>query len=131
MPKKTLLLYLLLGSVLLLSACQNNQIEPTPARLTGEWVRISSNKPLYDSMRIVVEENDGRILALPDSNPYFQPGDLKWINIRPINDSLFSHEELGSDANYYPGSIRLHTNDSLTLVVEPEALGNRQVWKRL
>lgn len=115
----------------LLTACLRDEPTAPTTSLAGEWIRESSSKPLYDSMRVLVENGEARITYLPDSTPYFQRGDLKWLNIRQVSQGLYSHEELGSNGEYYPGSIRLHTNDSLTLVVEPEALGDRQVWRRL
>lgn len=123
--------FLPLCFLFLLTACLQDDLPPPTTSLSGEWIRISSNKPMYDSMRVLVENDQGRILYLPDSTPYFQPGDLKWIDITRVSEGLYSHKELGSDGQYYPGSIRVHTNDSITLVVEPEAMGDRQVWRRL
>lgn len=118
------------------SACRKNDPIYSLDDLQGEWIRIQSNKPFYDSMVINVEESIGRISNIRANN-YFDLGDIKWDQISPNRDSVFSYEELASDGNYYSGSIILAKNlvDSTDILfVQPElssgANGDDQIWVR-
>jgi hypothetical protein len=129
-----LLVLLILG--LSFSSCRKNNPLYSLDDLQGEWIRIQSNKPFYDSMVVNVEESIARIENIRPNN-YFGLGDIKWRQIAPNRDSVFSYEELASDGNYYSGIIILSKNivDSADILfVFPELSsgenGDEQIWIR-
>jgi hypothetical protein len=118
-------------------ACRRNKIEVTVVLIMGEWQRLDSNKPDNDGMNLIVDTSGGlgygRLSFLPTPNAYFDLGDEKWKEIRPTVDSSYTYRDLGSDGNYYNGTMRL-TEDVdglyLDLKVESpfEGYGNTQRW---
>lgn len=132
------LIFLLFAAVLLqlgLASCQKNSPIYSLDDIQGEWIRIQSNKPIYDSMVVEIDQSIGRVLNISPNN-YFSLGEIKWRDISPSSDSTFSYEDLGSDGNYYSGRLILSKNtDNIDLLfVLPEAYsgpnGDEQVWVR-
>lgn len=96
--------------------------------LNGEWIRIESNNPSSDGMIIEMSGTSGTIIDKRGSN--FSVGDLKWKNIKAIDQENFEHEELGSDYNYYQASMLLQSDDTLRISVASSGSGNVQKWVR-
>lgn len=134
--------YLTVLSILVLavsSACRRSQPATYEnADLNGNWVRIESTKPKYDSMVVVFDAATavGVITSVP-SGGSFATTSVKWRDVTPEAGPTFTFEDLGSDGNYYEGIMTYKPSDAnghsvLTLEVEfgGHQNGETQTWKR-
>ncbi|MEL6676759.1 MAG: hypothetical protein AAFR61_31405 [Bacteroidota bacterium] len=96
--------------------------------LEGQWIRIASNNPASDGMIIEMSGNSGTIIDKAGSG--FSVGDIKWKDIEAVDGENYLHSELGSDYNYYAGSIELRGDDTLRVSVASSGAGNVQKWVR-
>jgi hypothetical protein len=124
----------LIFAALFISGCESfgGKINPGDqadlAQLAGKWIRVESNNPSNDFMRITVTGSTGTITDKSGSG--FQDGDVKWRNITPSGQETFTYEELGSDYNYYEASITIISQNELRLAVASSGAGNNQKWLR-
>lgn len=98
------------------------------SKLEGTWVRVESNNPVNDFMKIEVVGNTGTVVD--DATSGFNVGDVKWQTISPNEGETFTHSELGSDYNYYDGTITIVNDDELSISVNNSGAGNTQKWLR-
>lgn len=101
---------------------------PTLAQVSGKWIRVESNNPSADHIRIEVVGANGTITNKAASG--FSEGDIKWKTITPSTGNQFMYQELGSDYNYYNATMTLVNPDELRLSVESSGAGNSQKWIR-
>lgn len=130
----------LIGCFLILfsASCRKNK-NPiyTVSDISGQWKRVLSSKPQYDSlMYISINGSDGIIDSTLISG-YFTIGTVKWKSISPDDDSSFVYQELGSDNAYYNSRmtyIKNSSNGIETLFLEinsnGEDNGSWQYWER-
>lgn len=97
-------------------------------RLEGSWIRIASNNPSSDGIIITLTDTDGIIKDKAGSG--FQNGDAKWADIESVDSENYIHQELGSDYNYYGGTMILRSDDTLRISVSSSGAGNEQKWVR-
>ena len=97
-------------------------------KLQGPWTRIESNNPQADFMRVEVDGDEATITDKANSG--FSLGDIKWRSITASGNDLYSHQELGSDNNYYDGTITLVNDSTLEISVVSSGSGNTQKWVR-
>lgn len=100
----------------------------TLSQIQGDWIRVNSNNASSDFIQIKVTGNSGAI-TFPASSG-FANGAIKWKNISPANATSYTHEELGSDGNYYDGNITLVNDTTVTITVANSGAGNSQTWVR-
>ena len=96
--------------------------------LVGKWTRTESNNPVADGMIINVSGNSATVLH--PSGASLSVGDIKWKSITPETESSFTHEELGSDGLYYPATIDIVNDTTISIVVGSSGAGNTQNWIR-
>lgn len=94
--------------------------------LKGTWIRVESNNPANDYMKITVNGNTGTITDRANSG--FKDGDIKWQQILPSTANTYSYEELGSDYNYYSATITVVSDTELSISVGNSGAGNSQKW---
>ncbi|MEL7191179.1 MAG: hypothetical protein AAFO96_01985 [Bacteroidota bacterium] len=123
---------LALASVLI-SGCSSfgNRIENEEqlARIQDTWIRVLSNNPGNDNMRVDVSDSDG--IIIDPANSGFRLNETKWQGISPQGESLYEYQELGSDGNYYAATMSLGTDDTLRISVGASGAGNVQKWVRI
>jgi len=130
------ILFFALVLVLNLGACRKKALYTT-ADLEGNWMRFSSNKPLYDSMTISCSAESGGKITYTTSNGDFTVDQIKWKEVTISKDSTFKYQELGSDGDYYDGTMilsRYNVFGETVLYLAPgvdgDLNGNEQYWKR-
>lgn len=132
---KTMLLFTVLITVSV--SCSSDSLEPdnNPPQQTyplddlqGNWIRIGGNNPTNNGMKINVNNDAGTITDAQQSN--FMIGDIKWKDIVGQGSGNYTHQELGSDYNYYPAAISLGVDDTLRVDVNNSGAGNIQKWVR-
>lgn len=96
--------------------------------LNGKWIRIASNNPGSDGMIIDMSGTTGKLVDKAGSG--FQVDDIKWNDIKAIDSENYSHQELGSDYNYYEATMLLKADDTLRISVGSLGAGNTQKWVR-
>ena len=96
--------------------------------LAGAWVRVESNHPPNNGMRIRFEGDRSTLTAMPPmGNPNFRVGQVLWKDVMPDGTLAV----LGSDGAYYPSLITVEGADRLHLDVDREnSPGNDQTWER-
>lgn len=118
--------------ILVFSGCEPECDDPAAAAslatLQGNWIRIESNNPIADFVKVTVVDDEATITDKATSN--FAVGDIKWRLIKPSTHDEFTYEELGSDGNYYAATLTLVTNDEVTIMVSNSGAGNSQKWVR-
>ncbi|MEL6134329.1 MAG: hypothetical protein AAFR59_13280, partial [Bacteroidota bacterium] len=102
--------------------------EESIARLQDTWVRVLSNNPGSDNMRVDVSDTEGRVTD--PANSGFRVNDVKWQGIEVEGENSFMYQELGSDGNYYSASMTLGSDDTLRISVGSSGAGNAQRWIR-
>jgi hypothetical protein len=96
--------------------------------IQGDWIRIGGNNPTNNGLKIKVLNNIGKITDAVQSG--FMIGDIKWKDIEGQNSTYYTHNELGSDYNYYSASIDFGMDDTLRVNVNAAGPGNIQKWVR-
>ncbi|WP_452226460.1 hypothetical protein [Lacinutrix cladophorae] len=96
--------------------------------LQGNWIRVGGNNPINNGVKIHVDNNIGKITEPQQSG--YAIGDEKWIDIFGLGAGEYTHEELGSDYNYYPATIKYGVDDTLRVDVNHSGAGNIQKWVR-
>lgn len=94
----------------------------------GTWTRDASANGTNEGMQVRVA-GDRAIVTNPAAGRY-AVGDVLWQNIAPGGEQA-TLDVLGSDGNYYPGSLAALTSSSLRLTVDVSATGNEQTWQRV
>ena len=95
------------------------------ATIQKEWIRIASNNPSVDGMTVEIEETTGTVTYSPTIS--ISAGDVKWLDITATGENTFTHQELGSDGNYYSAGMTLE-NDTLYISIDAAGAGNQQKW---
>lgn len=105
--------------------------------IQGQWRRVLSSKPVYDSLQYVSIVNDNGIVDSTYIFGDFTVGTVKWKTIIPEDDSVFIYKDLGSDNSYYSSKITFIKNSNSgieTLFLEinsnGEDNGSWQYWER-
>ena len=98
------------------------------AKLNGTWIRVESNNPSSDFMKIEAAGGTGIIIDKAGSG--FSDGDIKWQGITPVDLTSFAYQELGSDYNYYDATITMVNDNELRINVGNSGAGNSQKWLR-
>ncbi|MCX7548350.1 hypothetical protein OS188_10355 [Xanthomarina sp. F1114] len=106
----------------------NNQPSVSLHDIQGDWIRIGGNNPTNNGMKINVNEDIGTITDKQQSG--FSDGDIKWMDIVGQGSGNYTHQELGSDYNYYPATINFGVDDTLRVDVNHSGAGNLQKWVR-
>ncbi|MDW3649333.1 MAG: hypothetical protein R8P61_19855 [Bacteroidia bacterium] len=122
-----LLVILSLLSMIFFS-CEEGPINPNAEgceEIHGNWVRVRSNNPANDGMELIATGTEGTILV---GRGNFNVGDIKWKDISGGGGN-FTHQELGSDGNYYSASMELIA-DTIYVTVSSSGAGNEQKWVR-
>jgi hypothetical protein len=130
----------LLASLLLLfsQSCRKNK-RPLYSTddLAGQWKRVLSSKPEYDSLMYVSISSSNGTIDSTFISGNFTVGTLKWKSITPDDDSVFVYKDLGSDNSYYTSRmtyIKNSDNGIETLFLEinsnGEENGSWQYWER-
>lgn len=119
----------------LLAACSKKEPLYSLSILQGEWIRISGEKPEYDSMRVRVDIDYAVLLAIPSNDTtYFQVGDIKWRDIspRPVEDidAHFRFYELSSTGDYLSGNITVVDDSTIQLTKGYWIDGDKQTWRK-
>ncbi len=144
-PMMMAFLGIAVGATLFLSSCTQDEVidtietieeaieetieeEANLDNLTGNWIRIASNNPGSDGMIIEMSGTTGKLVDKAGSG--FQVDDIKWNDIKAIDSENYSHQELGSDYNYYEATMLLKADDTLRISVGSSGAGNTQKWVR-
>ncbi|MEM6925827.1 MAG: hypothetical protein AAF602_02765 [Myxococcota bacterium] len=98
------------------------------AVLEGTWIRVESNNPVNDFMKVEVGGDAGTIVDAAGSG--FGENDVKWQAITPSGPSVFTYLELGSDRGRYDATLTVVSEDELEIVVGNSGAGNAQKWWR-
>ncbi|PWK19674.1 hypothetical protein [Xanthomarina spongicola] len=108
----------------------NNNNEPTYNldALQGDWIRVGGNNPNNEGMVVKVTNDKAKILDPVASG--FLVDDIKWKTIEAIDEENYNHLELGSDLNYYNGTIEFGVDDTLRISVGSSGPGSVQKWIR-
>lgn len=141
MQLKLNLIYLFLFGlfILLLSSSCKKTKRPlyNTSDIEGQWKRVLSSKPEYDSLMYVSTEGSNGILDSTFIAGNFTVGTIKWKLITPDDDSSFVYKDLGSDNSYYNARmtyIKNSGNGIETLFLEinsnGEENGSWQYWER-
>ncbi|MBR9853896.1 MAG: hypothetical protein GYB37_04860, partial [Algicola sp.] len=96
--------------------------------LQGKWYRVGGNNPDANGMEVTVT-NDQGIITNP-ANTSLQLNNIKWKDIEATGETNYEHGELGSDGNYYNGSMEMGQDDTLRIRVNSSGAGNVQKWVR-
>jgi len=127
--------FLFLFLLSIISSCElfeeGDDDDETPiaiSQIQGDWIRINSNNSSNDFMQIKVTGTNG-VISFPASSG-FADGAVKWQNISPANATSYTHEELGSDGNYYDGTITVLNDSTVNIAVANSGAGNNQTWVR-
>lgn len=109
-------------------SCEEDILNPHECGedIQGTWVRVMSNNPSSDGMEVEVTGNTGTITVAGGSG--FGVGGIKWQNISGEGPT-FTHQELGSDGNYYEASMEI-IGDTNYVSVNNSGAGNSQKWVR-
>jgi hypothetical protein len=107
---------------------ETTETEATLDNLNGDWIRVASNNPIADGMIIEMKDSSGTLTDNAGSN--FKVGDIKWKDIKALDTVNYSHQELGSDYNYYSAKMVLKSDDTLRITVGSSGAGNIQKWVR-
>jgi len=130
----------LFGAFLLLfsQSCRKNK-KPLYSTddLAGQWKRVLSSKPEYDSLMYVRIIGSNGTIDSTFISGNFTVGTTKWKSITPDDDSVFVYKDLGSDNSYYTSRmtyIKHSNNGKETLFLEinsnGEDNGSWQYWER-
>ena len=120
---------LLLGLLALLNtACkrENPMDEAKLSDLAGAWVRIQSNNPDLDFMKVEVTGDRGVVTFVPGGS--FAVNNVKWRDLTPSGSNTFDYDELGSDGSYYDAVLTLVNDSTLDIDVASTGAGNTQRW---
>lgn len=99
------------------------------SKLEGDWIRVESNNPGSDFMKVRMAGTSGSITDKAGSG--FAVGDTKWDIITGGDEKdVFPYQELGSDYNYYDAVITLVSEDEISISVGSSGAGNAQKWVR-
>ncbi|MEO0603855.1 MAG: hypothetical protein AAF211_20635, partial [Myxococcota bacterium] len=98
------------------------------AELEGTWVRVESNNPANDFMKVEVVGDAGTIVDASSSS--FSENEVKWQAITPSGPASFSYLELGSDRGRYDATLTIVSEDELEIAVGNSGAGNTQKWWR-
>lgn len=118
-------------TLLVMIGCKN---EPKPGDLISinqiddTWIRIESNNPGSDGMKVEVSGNSATLIEKAGSG--FSVGDVKWKDITAMTENTFAYQELGSDYNYYEATITLINDNEISISVGSTGAGNSQKWVR-
>ncbi len=131
------LILTILLSFCLLPSCDlfgdEEEDDPAPALtvafMAGDWLRTGGNNTTNNGMEINVTDDTGTVTDPAGSS--LSTGDIKWRNIKVLDESTFEHEELGSDGDYYEATIKVISDDEIEISVAAAGAGNYQVWTRL
>ena len=96
--------------------------------LQGDWIRTGGNNPANNGLKINILNDIGKITDAVQSG--FMVGDIKWKDIVGQSSTSYNHKELGSDYNYYTGTIDFSVDDTLRVNVFAAGAGNIQKWVR-
>ncbi|MEM6800874.1 MAG: hypothetical protein AAF696_05690 [Bacteroidota bacterium] len=112
---------------MLFFSCEEDILNPHDCGedIQGTWVRVMSNNPANDGMEVDVSGNSGTVTV---GRPSFPVGSIKWQSISG-DGPTFTHEELGSDGNYYQASMEI-IGDTNYISVSSSGAGNAQKWVR-
>lgn len=118
------------SAILVISCSKDDDSEGvnTLDALQGKWFRAYSNNPSADGMEVTVRDNQGELTDPANAN--MPINSIKWKDITATTQNEFEHQELGSDGNYYEGSMELGQDDTLRIYVEYSGAGNAQKWVR-
>jgi hypothetical protein len=130
----------LLGAFLMLfsQSCRKNKspIYSTDD-IAGQWKRVKSSKPEYDSLMYVSISGSNGTIDSTFIAGNFTVGTIKWKFITPDDDSVFVYKDLGSDNSYYTSRmtyIKNSDNGIETLFLEissnGEENGSWQYWEK-
>lgn len=107
---------------------QEQQQSTSLADLQGHWIRVGGNNPVNNGLKVNVQNNTGVVVDPQQSG--FSTGDVKWDAIFGLGSGDYEHQELGSDYNYYPATIKYGVDDTLRIDVNHSGIGNIQKWVR-
>jgi hypothetical protein len=134
-----LLIYLLAIAIVIFSAsCRKNK-RPlySTEDIKGQWKRILSSKPEYDSLMYITIDGSNGIIDSTFIAGYFTVGTIKWKSITPDDDSVFTYKDLGSDNSFYTSKmtyIKNGSNGIETLFLEINSNGDEngswQYWEK-
>lgn len=121
------------------SSCRKNKIPIyTLDDIEGHWKRVSSSKPIYDSIMIVSVSGNTGTIDTTSLQGYFTNGTVKWRDITPDDDSSFIYRDLGSDNSYYDSKMTYIKNNPdgrqilfLEINANGEDNGSWQYWEKL
>ncbi len=101
---------------------------PNISDVAGDWIRVESNNPSNDFMKVRVTGSAGTITDRAGSG--FSNGAVKWSAITPGASGIFNYSELGSDNNYYDATMTMVNANELEIAVGHTGAGNTQKWLR-
>ncbi|WP_452229110.1 hypothetical protein [Lacinutrix sp. MEBiC02404] len=116
-----------------IDSIENNDDDPQQQStsldaLQGNWVRVGGNNPTNNGLKVNVQNNIGKVTDPQQSG--FLAGDVKWKDMFGLGSGEYTHQELGSDYNYYPATIKYGVDDTLRIDVNHSGAGNIQKWVR-
>jgi len=94
--------------------------------LQGTWKRVGGNNVNNEGMTAIVANNTGKIIDPVKSG--FKKDDMKWKEIQPEDSKNYNYFELGSDLNYYYGTMEFGVDDTLRIAISSAGAGNIQKW---
>lgn len=117
----------------LLLSCSSDDDSPSQQQysldpIQGDWYRVGGNYPEYNGMLVNIANNTGTVIIPAGSS--FNNGDIKWKDIEGVDTNKYTHQELGSDSQYYDAAMRLGIDDTLRIIVGNAGAGNEQKWVR-
>lgn len=94
----------------------------------GNWVRVESNNPRNNGMRIRVEGDRATITAMPPrGSSRLRVGQVVWVDISDDG----SLDVRGSDGALHPSRLTMEGSNRLQLDIDMEnSPGNDQTWER-
>lgn len=96
--------------------------------LDGEWVRVAGNNSGANGMTLTLKGNKA-VITNP-AQTRLKSGDIKWKDITFSPNGAITHQELGSDYNYYAASMKQVDANTLDISVLQFGAGNVQKWVR-
>lgn len=114
-----------------IQSCDQLNLEDCYAPLNGTWIRVESDNPNGDCMRIVISGESAVVLDNPRNFASFDEGTILWQTITHVAQfKEYTLEVKGSDGQFYDATIELDGTNTLNLMIDAAGNGSTQKWVR-